>query len=313
MPGLCPCGRDLVPLDRLIVGLALLPVPLALSGALLGKGALAGTAVGVASMGATSGVTGSGAVAAGVKAGILGQLTQAIGAHPVATAVTAATLVAGAAVSTATWTASAPPDRPVIAAPTSAPVPTPVVSAPTAAPAMSDPPPVVPSPKRPSPAAAIPSSTGTAPFAAGFASLESVNAGGLVVTTADDLGVLQQVDAGADASGRERATFEVIRGLADPGCVSFRARDSRYLRHSSWRLRLSQPDGTELFRGDATFCVRVGSVPDSVSFESFNYPGVFVRHRGTELWGRPVRRQPGVPRRRLLPAATAATTWHRFR
>jgi hypothetical protein len=117
-----------------------------------------------------------------------------------------------------------------------------------------------------------------------LASLESANAAGLVVTTADDLGVLARVDASSDAPARERATFEVVRGLADPRCISFRARDGRYLRHSSWRLRLSQDEGTALFRGDATFCVRAGPVSGSVSFESSNYPGWFLRHRGRELW-----------------------------
>ena len=39
-----------------------------------------------------------------------------------------------------------------------------------------------------------------------------------------------------------------------------------------------------LFREDATFCVRPGSVPGSLSFESFNYPGWYLRHRGNELW-----------------------------
>jgi RNA polymerase sigma factor (sigma-70 family) len=276
----CPvCGRaagGLIPLERLIVGLALLPVPLALSAAVLAKGTLSGTAVG-----ALSGAAGTGVVAAGVKAGLLGHLTQTIAAHPVATAVTAATLVAGAAVTTATWIAPTT-ERPVVAAPTSAPAVAPGGSVPAVAPAPPESAPIPPSPRRPSPTAASPSTTG--PFTTGFASLEAVNAAGLMVTTANDVGVLERVDAGTDAPDRQRATFEVVRGLADPTCVSFRAGDGRYLRHGSWRLRLSQDDGTELFRGDATFCLRVGSAPDSVSFESSNYPGAFLRHRGTELW-----------------------------
>jgi RNA polymerase sigma factor (sigma-70 family) len=275
----CASACDgLAPLERLIVGLALLPVPLALSAAVLGKSALAGAAAAAA-----SGVGGvSGAVASGVKAGFLGQLAQAIGAHPVATAVTAGTLVAGAAVTTATWSPPAPPGRQVIAAPTSAPARAPARSAPAVA--ASAPAPVAPHPARPSPTVAGPSATGTQPFGSGSASLESINAAGLVVTIADDVGVLERVDANADAPARERATFEVVRGLADASCISLRARDGRYLRHSSWRLRLSQDEGTELFRGDATFCVRAGSAPDSVSFESSNYPGWFLRHRETELW-----------------------------
>lgn len=275
----CPvCARatgGLVPLEHLIVGLALLPVPLALSAAVLGKSALAG-----ASAAAAAGMGGlSGAVASGVKAGLLSQLAQAIAAHPLATAVAAGTLVAGAAVTTATLSPPSLPDRQAIAAPTSARAPAPARSAPAAA---SAPAPVVPGPVRPNPTVVSPSST--EPFESGLASLESVNAAGLVVTTADDLGVLAPVDARSQAPARERATFEAIRGLADASCVSFRAKDRRYLRHSSWRLRLSQDDGTELFRGDATFCVRAGSVPGSVSFESSNYPGWFLRHRGAELW-----------------------------
>jgi RNA polymerase sigma factor (sigma-70 family) len=291
----CPvCARaaeGLVPLERLIVGLALLPVPLALSAAVLGKSALAGAAAGAASVGSVSGATSSAAVASGVKAGLLGQLAQAIGAHPLATAVTAGTLVAGAAVTTATWSAPSPPGRQVIAAPTSAPARAPVRSAPAAA--ASAPAPVVPEAGHPSPTFVSPSSTGTQPFASGLASLESVNAGGLMVTIADDLGLLERVDANSAAPARERATFEVVRGLADASCISFRARDGRYLRHSSWRLRLSQDEGTQLFRGDATFCVRVGPVPDAVSFESSNYPGWFLRHRGTELWVDPSDGSPG--------------------
>lgn len=272
----CPvCSHaagDLVPLERLIVGLALLPVPLALSAAVLAKGTLGGT----------------GMVAAGLKAGLLGQLTHTIGAHPFAATFAAATLLAGAAVTTATWITPASPDRPAVAAPTSAPAP--VASAPAVAPE----PPAAPEPPSPrSPSVASPSTPGTDPFASGLASLESVSAAGLMVTTADDLGVLAQVGAGSDAEGRKRATFAVVPGLAQPSCVSFRAQDGRYLRHSSWRLRLSPDDGTELFRGDATFCVRAGAVPDSVSLESSNYPGAFLRHRGTELWVDPPDGSPG--------------------
>jgi RNA polymerase sigma factor (sigma-70 family) len=283
----CPvCTRaadGLVPLEQLIVGLALLPVPLALSAAVLGKSALAG-----ASAAAASGVGGvSGAVASGVKVGLLGQLAQAIAAHPLATAVTAGTLVAGAVVTTATWSPPSPPGRQAIAPPTSARAP--ARSAPAAS--ASAPAPVVPRPVRPNPTVVRPSST--QPFESGLASLESVNAAGLVVTTVDDLGVLAPVDTRSEAPARERATFEAIRGLADVSCISFRAKDGQYLRHSSWRLRLSQDDGTALFRGDATFCVRAGSVPGSVSFESSNYPGSFLRHRGAELWVDPSDGSPG--------------------
>ena len=281
----CPiCIRragDLVPPERLMAGFALLPVPLALSAAVLAKSALAGAAT-AASVGALHGATGSGAVAAGVKAGLISQLTQTIATHPFAAAVAAATLVTGAAVTTATWYPPEPPGRQAITTPTSAPATRPVGSAPAVAPAPSAAGPPVPRPQRPT--GASPTLTSPAPIASGLASLESVNATGLVITTADDLGVLDRVGRGSDAEGRQRATFEVVPGLADTGCVSFRAQDGRYLRHLSWRVRLSPEEGTALFRGDATFCVREGSVPDSVSLESSNYPGAFLVHRGSELW-----------------------------
>jgi hypothetical protein len=70
----------------------------------------------------------------------------------------------------------------------------------------------------------------------------------------------------------------------EPSCVSFRGPDGRYLRHSSFQLRLSSDEGTVLFRRDATFCPRQGFLTGSVSLESVNYPGFFLRHVGRQLW-----------------------------
>ncbi|MFC6020623.1 AbfB domain-containing protein, partial [Plantactinospora solaniradicis] len=141
-----------------------------------------------------------------------------------------------------------------------------------------------PIPRRPSPTVAKPTSTEAQPLPLGPVSLESANQVGLLVTTVGDFGVLDRVGADSDRAARQRATFEVIPGLADPNCISFRVEDGRYLRHSSWRVRLSADEGTRLFRGDATFCVRPGSAAGSVSLEASNYPGWFLRHRNLELW-----------------------------
>jgi hypothetical protein len=122
------------------------------------------------------------------------------------------------------------------------------------------------------------------PVDSGPASLESVNQPGFVVAAAADLGVLERTGTGSDEAARRRATFEVIPGLADPTCVTLRADDGRYVRHMFWRVRLSADEGTALFRGDATFCVRPGPVPGSLSLESANYRGWYLRHRGSELW-----------------------------
>lgn len=90
----CPvCARaadGLMPLERLIAGLELLPMPQALSAAALARSALGGPAAA-----AFAGAARPAEVSAGGKAG-LDQPTQSITAHSVATVLTAAMLVAGA-------------------------------------------------------------------------------------------------------------------------------------------------------------------------------------------------------------------------
>lgn len=246
--GCAACTRasdGLVPVARLLFGVALIPVPVGLAAALTGKGALSGSAVAVVASAIQSGAADagpSGAGGAGAKAGILGQLTNAVGAHPVAT-----TIVVGA-----------------------------IVAATVGGVAL---------PMRPSrPPAPIPAPAWAATIPVGPRSLESTNEPGRFVARVGDRGVLAHVGIGSGAQARLAATFEVVEGLADRNCVSLRSRDGRYVRHSEWRLRLSTTDGTVLFREDATFCPGPGSTPDSVRLESFNYPGRFLRHVGDALW-----------------------------
>lgn len=273
----CPicavAAGDLIPPERLLAGFGLLAVPVALSAAVLGKSTLGATAASATTLAAVSSASGSGAAGAGGKAGgLLAQLAGAIGAHPVASAVAGTTLALGAAVGTAAVPMTSAPG--VTAAPVVVPS-TPVSTA-------LAPSPTPPSSSAASPTAARSSSTGGLPL--GPVSLESVDEPGQMVTIAEDLGVLARVDANSDVTARTMATFEVVRGLADASCVSFRAEDGRFLRHSSWRMRLSADEGTQLFRGDATFCVYAGSVSDSVTLRSSNYPNAFLRHREAELW-----------------------------
>jgi len=242
------CARaseDTVPAARLLFGVALVPVPVTLTAALVGKTALSGPAGPLASTAAVSGAGGAGA-----KAGLLGQLTSALGVHPAAAMIVAGALVAGAVVAVALPTRpSGPPESFTARAPAS------------------------------------PGPRNTArPVALGPVSLESANAPGRFVSHVGDLALLARTDSDTAAQARQAATFEVVEGLADRRCVSLRSRDGRYLRHSSWRLRLAANSGTVLFRGDATFCARAGSTADSVSLESFNYPGRFLRHAGDALW-----------------------------
>jgi RNA polymerase sigma factor (sigma-70 family) len=275
------CDRasaGMVAAERLLVGWALLPVPLAVTAAVFGKSAVAGTAVALAPTVMLSTATGAGAsggAGAVAKAGIVGQLMQAIGAHPVAASLAAGALVVGTAVTATQWPAPVPPKPAVIAEATTTPsavAPPRRSPTPTVAVWVPPPPPVVVPPVAPTGSPTI-----------GPVSLESANAAGRFVATAGDLGVLVPIGADGDAV-RELATFEAVRGLADANCLSLRAADGRYLRHMMWRVRLSPDEGTPLFRGDATFCVRPGSVAGSVWLESSNYPGWFLRHRGDEVW-----------------------------
>lgn len=210
--------------DRLLVGFAaLLPVPAGLAAALIGKLSLGGTA-GVAAVPTAAAATATGG--AGVKAGILAHVTQAIGAHPVIATVVWETIVAMTAVGTVTLPSSSPPDRPVIVAPTTA-----VVAVPPAVPATREAPRPTHAPH--TSAATKPSPSPTRTLAAGPASLESVSLAGSFVSVAHTYGVLTTVNASSPTDARQAATFQVVAGLADRACYSFRLADGQYLRHSA--------------------------------------------------------------------------------
>ncbi|MFB9363968.1 sigma-70 family RNA polymerase sigma factor [Actinoplanes nipponensis] len=276
-PDCARAGAGFVAPERLFPAFALLPVPIGLGLAVLGKLALDGMAVGTAVPGALIGAAGPGAASgagAGAKAGLIGQLVQAAALHPVVSTVAAGALVAGTGVATMQLADPPPPAPRVIAGPprvTGVPGSPPPARSSVATP-------------RATPTPAAPRATGAGTVTLGPLSLEAQNAAGRFVASENGLGVL--VPAGPDTAAvtRNRATFTAVEGLADSRCVSFRYADGRYLRHASWRLRLSPNEGTPLFRGDATFCPRTGVAAGSVTLESSNYPGWFLRHRGDELW-----------------------------
>ncbi|GAB2583270.1 hypothetical protein Aab01nite_84560 [Paractinoplanes abujensis] len=223
----CPvCTRaaqHLVPADRLLPTLLLLPVPIALAGAALAK---------------TAAITPAPVVASGLAQWAGGVLA----AHPLAAAIGAGVLAVGVTVPATGWaTAPAPPPR------------TGTGSGSSAAP----------------------------PLRTGPVSLESVATPGRYVTVAGTDGMLEPVTT---AEERKDATLQVVAGLADPSCISLLGPQGRYLRHSSFRLQLSPPEGTVLFRGDATFCPRPGATAGTVSFESANYRTFYLRRVGDELW-----------------------------
>ena len=58
---------------------------------------------------------------------------------------------------------------------------------------------------------------------------------------------------------------------------------SRFMRHRSFEFWLDpNTDNSDLYMKDSSFTVRAGlnGAPDSISFESVNYPGHFLRHSG---------------------------------
>ncbi|RSM65567.1 alpha-L-arabinofuranosidase [Actinoplanes sp. ATCC 53533] len=263
----CPaCSRaagGMVATERLLPALALLPVPAGLATTLVGNAALP------AAVAAGSG--------AGVSAGLLGAAGQAVAAHPILATVTAGVLAIGGTATTARLSDPETPRPPAVAAP--ARVPSPEASSPRSP--SSSPAAVASSPASPG---AVPSATRPGSLRIGPVSLEAQNAPGRYVATATGLGVLEPATAGSDEATRGRVSFRVVPGLNDAACYSFRYADGRYLRHLSWRLRLSPDEGTPLFRGDATFCARTGAGVGSVALESSNYPGWFLRHRADQLW-----------------------------
>lgn len=106
-------------------------------------------------------------------------------------------------------------------------------------------------------------------------------------------GRLDPLDAASSRAARRAATFVLVPGLADTHCASFATPDGRYLRHEHFRVRLDRPDGSALFREDATFCVRPGAWRGTVSFASYNHPGYLLRHRDFRLCIDPYRRESG--------------------
>ncbi|WP_144128300.1 sigma-70 family RNA polymerase sigma factor [Catellatospora sichuanensis] len=244
--------------EQLLIGLALLPVPIALTTAVLGKAGLATAASATALTGAA-------------KAGIIGHLTNVLAVHPIATLAVTGSVVAGSTLAVMTWPTAAPPPPPPVTATQYSPAAIPPSPSPRPSPSPGR---AAPSPAR-SPARVL---------AVGPTSLEAGDGTGLFVTTTAALGVLTPLSSASSISARQQATFLVVAGLADAKCFSFRSPDGRYLRHASWRLRLNPNAGTELFEGDATFCVRPGSSATTVLLESSNYPGWFLHRRGSELW-----------------------------
>ncbi|WP_405773990.1 sigma-70 family RNA polymerase sigma factor [Streptomyces sp. NBC_01538] len=271
-------SSDLVPAEGLLAGLALVPVPVGLTGLVLAR------TLGAGSAGATVGTGTRTTSGASRTARTIGRLA----AKPAMTAAAGAVTLAAAGVVWYTATGShEPAPRPAAAAPLSPATPSVPPSSGTSA---SPKPTSTPTPTPTS--VSTPTSTPTAAPAAtaaarvsGRHALRSVDNPGDYVSQSGGLGILGPVGATSSAATRRAATFTVVPGLADPRCYSFRDATGRYLRHYAFRIRLDTGDGSVLFHKDATFCPRSGATAGSVSLESYNYPGRYLRHRDNlQLW-----------------------------
>jgi RNA polymerase sigma factor (sigma-70 family) len=228
--------QTLLPAERLLTGLLLLPVPAALTTAVIAKTLTTAPTTAPTAAAVTSNV-----------ASWLGRAAQATAAHPLAATITAGVLAVSITLPTTGWTLTTPPTRTT------------------------------------NPAASTPN-TPTTPLHTGRLSLESATTPGHFIAVAGDTGILTPLTPTSDPAARERASLQAVPGLADPTCFSLKRPDGRYLRHSSFRLRLNPDDGTVLFRQDATFCPHTGFHPHSISLESFNYQNFYLRHINNQMW-----------------------------
>lgn len=90
------------------------------------------------------------------------------------------------------------------------------------------------------------------------------------------------------------SAFVVRAGLAGGSSISFESVNypSHYIRHKSDRVidrvKISRYESGRRFRQDASWYARAPRDPYSstgmVSFESYNYPGKFIRHGWREIW-----------------------------
>jgi Alpha-L-arabinofuranosidase B (ABFB) domain len=99
----------------------------------------------------------------------------------------------------------------------------------------------------------------------------------------NSLGFLEEI---RDRLGKKDASFRIVPGLAG-NCSSLESMNypGHYLRHQNFRIKLSRYSEDELFKKDATFCMKRGLANSSwTSFASFNLPDHYIRHANFQLW-----------------------------
>ncbi|KAJ7913666.1 glycoside hydrolase family 54 protein [Mycena leptocephala] len=96
----------------------------------------------------------------------------------------------------------------------------------------------------------------------------------------------QVVNSSSDNALQLSASWNVVTGLGNPGCLSFESRDTpgSFIRHSGFELWVNANDGSKLFHEDATWCPRAGINGQGNSIRSWSYPAHYWRHYNTILY-----------------------------
>ncbi|MFE7077339.1 sigma-70 family RNA polymerase sigma factor [Streptomyces sp. NPDC057620] len=274
----------LIPAEGLLGGLALVPLPLGVTAHLL-TGTFAGAKGATA---ATAPPPGPHADAG--RAGRAARSARRL-AHGPTAAVTSGVLVLAGAGLWYSLTAPSAPEGSTAARPGPAPA-----SAPASEPAPVPTPPRASSPSAtvPAPPASTPSASRTATPAAtpnsgllGPHALQAAAQPTRYVAVQDGKAVMTTAQAGASLTS-QNLVFTVVPGLMGTGCYSFRHPDGGYLRHTGYHegaVELGTNNDSALFRADATYCVRAGTLPGSKALFAFNSPHSHLRYREDgRLW-----------------------------
>ncbi|KAJ7053427.1 alpha-L-arabinofuranosidase B-domain-containing protein [Mycena amicta] len=97
---------------------------------------------------------------------------------------------------------------------------------------------------------------------------------------------IQDVNSNSNNSLKLSASWTVVTGLANSGCISFLSRNTAnsYIRHSGFQLFVNANDGSKLFQEDATYCPQAGLNGQGNSIRSWSYPTHYFRHFNAILY-----------------------------
>ena len=127
-------------------------------------------------------------------------------------------------------------------------------------------------------------------------SLQAVGTGGCLAVAEDRTVVVPAQLQSTDAD-RQRATWVVMPGLADPTLVSLRALSpaGSYLYAPGQTVSVQPSKGTRDFRAAATFRMVPGKAGVGFGLEPLSQPGTLLRRSGTRIWASPANADGTVP------------------